>query len=90
MAWVEENKDATELFRRFEPKVFGKEEYHMFNGFAPFKEEEIEILMARIRKVHSKEKLENEDYQLLKVAEKLPKTHISSKENLFALTNPQP
>ena len=39
----------------------------MFNAFAPFKEEEIEILMARIRKVHSKEKLENEDYQLLKV-----------------------
>ena len=50
----------------------------------------IQILMARIRKVHSKEKLENEDYQLLKVPQKLPKTHLTSKENLFALTNPQP
>jgi len=25
MTWVEENKDATELFKRFEPKIYGKE-----------------------------------------------------------------
>jgi hypothetical protein len=51
---MEENKDAAELFKKFEPKVYGKEEYHIFNGFTAYKEEEIEILIARIKKVHCK------------------------------------
>jgi hypothetical protein len=34
----------------------------------------VEILLARVKKAHSREKLENEDYQLLKIADKLPKT----------------
>lgn len=86
---MEENKDASELFKRFEPKIYGKEEYHIFNGFTPYREEEIDILLGRIKKVHLKEKLENEDYQLLKVPEKLPKAIQTYKENLFMLTSPQ-
>ena len=35
---MEENKDAMELFKRFEPKVYGKEEYHIFNAFTPYNE----------------------------------------------------
>jgi hypothetical protein len=50
----------------------------------------VEILLARVKKAHSREKLENEDYQLLKIADKLPKTfYLPHKENLFMLTNPQ-
>lgn len=87
---MEENKDASELFRRFEPKIYGKEEYHIFNAFTPYKEEEVEMLLARVKKAHSREKLDNEDYQLLKVPDRLPKTTINTpKENLFMLTNPQ-
>ena len=52
MAWVDENKDASELFKRFEPKAFGKEEYHIFNSFTPYKEEEIDMMLKRIKKVH--------------------------------------
>jgi hypothetical protein len=77
------------LFKRFEPKVYGKEEYHIFNAFTAYREEEVEMLLTRIKKVHGREKLENEDYQLLKVTERLPKALNSPKENLFMLTSPQ-
>jgi hypothetical protein len=38
---VEENRDAGELFKRFEPKLHGKEDYHIFNAFAPYSSQEI-------------------------------------------------
>jgi hypothetical protein len=47
------------------------------------------MLLARVKKAHTREKLDNEDYQLLKVADRLPKAYNTPKENLFMLTNPQ-
>ena len=52
MAWVEENKDAVELLKRFEPKSFGKEDYHIFNSFTAYKEDEIDVMLNRIRRAH--------------------------------------
>lgn len=54
MSWVEENKQALALFKSFEPKNSGKEEYHTFNLFAPYTSGEVDVLLARIRKVHYK------------------------------------
>lgn len=47
------------------------------------------MLLARVKKAHSREKLDNEDYQLLKIPDRLPNTLNTPKENLFMLTNPQ-
>ena len=33
---MEETKEAGDLFKAFEPKSYGKEEYHIFNSFAPY------------------------------------------------------
>lgn len=64
--WVEENKDALALFKAFEPKNHGKEEYHIFNLFVPYKQYEADLLLSRIRKVHFNEKVDCQDYQLLR------------------------
>lgn len=84
ISWVEENKDALALFKSFEPKNFGKEEYHIFNLFSPYTQSEADILLSRIRKIHYREKVDIEDYQLLRVDEKLHQKE-TCKENMLAM-----
>jgi hypothetical protein len=73
------------LFKSFEPKNNGKEDYHIFNLFSPYTSSEVDVLLARIRKVHYKEKVEEQDYHLLRAEEALFSKQ-SSKENLFRIT----
>jgi hypothetical protein len=40
---MEEN-NTLDLFRRFEPKIYGKEDYHIFNSFYPYKEAEVDTI----------------------------------------------
>ena len=79
---MEENKDAKALFMIFEPKNYGKEEYHIFNLFTPYKQFEADILLTRIKKIHYKEKVDCSDYQLLRNEDYL----LNSRENNYGVT----
>lgn len=74
-----------ELLKNFEPKTFGKEQYHIFNSFTAYTADQVQILLGRIKKIHYHEKVQSEDYQLLRSNENYIRT-LKTKDSRFSVS----
>ena len=63
------------IFNIYDPKIPIKEDYFIFNSFTSYTSEEVTKIMTRLHKLYTKQKIDDQDYLMLKPI------HIGRKSN---------
>ena len=54
------------IFNLYDPKIPIKEDYFIFNSFQPYSSQEVNTVMNRIQKLYTRQKIDEEDFLMLK------------------------